>query len=255
MAIEIVTIPCLQDNFCFLIHNTESQQTALIDASEAAPIQAVLDAKGWTLTDVLLTHHHWDHIDGLPALRDRDTPRVIGAGADAHRLPPLDLEVAEGDHFETCGIPTQVIDVSGHTIGHIAFYMPQIKAAFTADSLMALGCGRLTEGTPDLMWPSLMKLRALPDDTAIYSAHEYSASNAAFAITLEPKNAALISRIDADADSRAKNKPTVPNPLSLEKATNPFLRADDPAFRAAVDMETHTPLEVFAAIRARKDVF
>ena len=255
MAIEIHTVACLQDNFCFLIHNGETGQTALIDVSEAAPIQAVLDAKGWDLTDVLLTHHHWDHIDELPALRERYKPRVIGAAADAHRLPPLDLEVGDGDHFTTCGIDTRVLDVSGHTIGHIAFYMPQIKAAFTADSLMALGCGRLTEGTPEMMWPSLMKLRALPDDTAIYSAHEYSAGNGAFAITLEPDNAALISRIDADAANRAADKPTVPNPLSLEKATNPFLRADDPAFRAAVGMHNHTPLEVFAAIRARKDRF
>ncbi len=255
MGIEILTIPCLQDNFCFLIHNDESGETALIDASEAAPIQAMLDAKGWVLTDVLLTHHHWDHIDELPALRKRYAPRVIGAAADAHRLPALDLAVADGDVFTTCGQETQVMDVSGHTIGHVAYYMPGIKAAFTADSLMALGCGRLTEGTPEMMWPSLLKLRALPDDTAIYSAHEYSAGNAAFAITLEPENAALISRIDADAANRAADKPTVPNPLSLEKATNPFIRADDPAFRAAVGMEDHSPLEVFTAIRARKDRF
>ena len=255
MSIDILTIPCLQDNYCFVIHNDETQETTLIDASEAAPIEAVLDQKGWALTDVLLTHHHWDHVDQLPALRKRYAPRVIGAAADAHRLPPLDLEVAEGDQFTTSGLTTQVLDVSGHTIGHIAFYMPQIKAAFTADSLMALGCGRLTEGTPEMMWPSLKKLRALPDDTAIYSAHEYSASNAAFAITLEPKNVELISRVHADAANRAADKPTVPNPLSLEKATNPFLRADDPIFRAAVGMEDHTPLEVFAAIRARKDAF
>ncbi|WP_224825293.1 hydroxyacylglutathione hydrolase [Cognatishimia sp. MH4019] len=255
MGIEILTIPCLQDNFCFLIHNDESGETTLIDASEAAPIQAVLDAKRWVLTDVLLTHHHWDHIDELPALRKRYAPRVVGAAADAHRLPALDLTVADGDTFTTCGQEAQVIDVSGHTIGHIAFYMPGLKAAFTADSLMALGCGRLTEGTPEMMWPSLLKLRALPEDTAIYSAHEYSKSNAAFAITLEPENDALISRIDADAANRAADKPTVPNPLSLEKATNPFLRADDPAFRAAVGMEDHSPLEVFAAIRARKDRF
>ncbi|MEL7213655.1 MAG: hydroxyacylglutathione hydrolase [Pseudomonadota bacterium] len=255
MGIEILTIPCLQDNFCFLIHNDESGETTLIDASEAEPIEAALKSRGWVLTDVLLTHHHWDHIDELPALRERYNPRVIGAAADAHRLPPLDLAVADGDTFTTCGHEAHVMDVSGHTIGHIAFYMPALKAAFTADSLMALGCGRLTEGTPEMMWPSLLKLRALPDDTAIYSAHEYSASNAAFAITLEPENAALISRIEADASNRAADKPTVPNPLSLEKETNPFLRADDPTFRAAVGMEDHTPLEVFAAIRARKDRF
>lgn len=255
MGIEVLTVACLKDNFCFLIHNDDTGETALVDASEAAPIQAVLDQKGWTLGDVLLTHHHWDHIDELPALRARYSPRVIGAAADAHRLPPLDLEVSEGDVFETCGLETHVLDVSGHTIGHIAFHMPAIKAAFTADSLMALGCGRLTEGTPEMMWPSLLKLRALPDDTAIYSAHEYSAGNAAFAMTLEPGNAALMSRIDADAAKRAADKPTVPNPLSLEKATNPFLRADDEDFRAAVGMTDLPPLEVFAAIRARKDRF
>lgn len=255
MGIDILTIPCLQDNYCFLIHNDETQETTLIDASESAAIDAVLMDRGWTLTDVLLTHHHWDHIDQLPALREKYKPRVVGARADAHRLPPLDLAVAEGDTFVTSGLDAHVLDVSGHTVGHIAFHMPGIKAAFTADSLMALGCGRLTEGTPEMMWPSLMKLRALPDDTAIYSAHEYSASNAAFAMTLEPHNPELISRIDADAANRAADKPTVPNPLSLEKATNPFLRADVPAFRAAVGMEDDTPLEVFAAIRARKDAF
>lgn len=255
MGIDILTIPCLQDNYCFLIHNDETQQTTLVDASEAAPIQRVLDEKGWSLTDVLLTHHHWDHIDQLPALRSRYNPRVIGAKADAHRLPPLDLEVSDGDRFTTSGVETQVLDVSGHTIGHLAYHMPALKAAFTADSLMALGCGRLTEGTAEMMWPSLLKIRGLPDDTAIYSAHEYSASNAAFAITLEPDNTDLISRIEADAAKRAADKPTVPNPLSLEKATNPFLRADDPVFRAAVGMEDQTPLEVFAAIRARKDAF
>lgn len=255
MPLEIVTIPCLSDNYAFLAHDATSGQTALIDAPEAGPILAELDARGWTLSHVLLTHHHWDHVDGLAGVLEKHPAKVIGAAADAYRLPPLDHQVAEGDSFEVGGEPVQVLDVSGHTVGHVAFYMPQSAAVFTADSLMALGCGRLFEGSAPQMWESLSKLAALPEETIVYSGHEYTQSNAKFAITVDPNNAALQQRM-ADIDAaRAAGKPTVPSSLALEKATNPFLRATDPAIQGHLGMQNTEPAAVFAEIRARKDRF
>jgi hydroxyacylglutathione hydrolase len=255
MPLEIVTIPCLSDNYAFLAHDAVTGQTALIDAPEAAPVLKALDDRGWTLSHVLLTHHHWDHVDGLAGILAKQPAKVIGAAADANRLPPLDQQVTEGDSFEIGGEPVQVLDVSGHTDGHIAFYMPQSSAVFTADSLMALGCGRLFEGTPAQMWASLNKLAALPDDTLVCSGHEYTQSNAKFAITVDPENQALKDRI-ADIDrARAAGKATVPSTLALEKATNPFLRAADPAIQAKLGMVGADPEAVFAEIRARKDRF
>lgn len=252
-VLELVTVACLSDNYAFLVHNRETGDTALIDAPEAAPIQAALDARGWVLTDILLTHHHADHVDGVEALRG--SARVVGAQADAHRLPPLDLEVSECAAITVCGTVTRIFDVSGHTIGHIAFYMPEAGFAFTADSLMALGCGRLFEGTPDQMWDSMQKLRALPDTTIICSGHEYTESNARFALSLEPENAALILRVDEIKAARAAGKPTVPSTLGEEKRTNPFLRADDPALKAAIGMADAPDVDVFAEVRKRKDKF
>ncbi|MCP9483804.1 hydroxyacylglutathione hydrolase [Shimia sp. CNT1-13L.2] len=255
MPLEIITIPCLSDNYAFLVHNKASGETALVDAPEADKINKVLSQLGWTLTHVLLTHHHWDHIDGLEELQKTHSPKVIGAAADAHRLPPLDLAVAEGDSFTLGGEEVQVMDVSGHTVGHIAFYLPASGAVFTADSLMALGCGRLFEGDPDMMWASLSKLAALPENTIVCSGHEYTEANGRFAVTIDPDNKALQSRIDAIAEARAQGRPTVPSLLSEELATNPFLRATDPAVQRHVGMEGADPAKVFAEIRQRKDTF
>ncbi|SLN23327.1 hydroxyacylglutathione hydrolase [Ruegeria meonggei] len=255
MPLEIVTIPCLSDNYAFLAHDAVSGNTALIDAPESGPILAELVRLGWTLSHVLLTHHHWDHVDGLAGILEKHPATVIGAAADAHRLPPLDQRVVEGDVFEIAGEPVQVLDVSGHTIGHIAFYMPQSAAVFTADSLMALGCGRLFEGTAPQMWASLSKLAALPDETIVYSGHEYTQSNAKFAVTVDPDNAALQQRV-ADIDrARAAGEPTVPSTLALEKATNPFLRAADSAIQVQLGMTDSDPASVFAEVRTRKDRF
>ncbi len=253
MPLELVTIPCLDDNYAFLIHNPQTGDTALIDAPETAPIQAVLDARGWQLTDILLTHHHWDHVDGLPALRG--SARVIGATADAHRLPDLDLAVTEGDEISVCGENVRIIDVSGHTVGHIAFYLPRAGFAFTADSLMSMGCGRLFEGTPAQMWDTMQKLRKLPPETLVCSGHEYAASNVAFALTLEPDNAQVILRAEAIKAARNNGVFTVPSTLSEELSTNPYLRADDPALAAALGITGADPVAVFTEIRARKDRF
>jgi len=255
VPLEILTIPCLSDNYAFLAHDPASGDTALVDVPEAAPILAALAKTGWTLSHVLLTHHHYDHIDGLDEVLAKHPAQVIGAAADAKRLPPLDIAVAEGDTFQVGGQDVQVIDVSGHTLGHIAFHIPDSHAVFTADSLMALGCGRVFEGTPPQMWESLSKLAALPDDTIVYSGHEYTQANAAFALTIEPENPDLQARVRDIAAARAENRPTVPSALSLELATNPFLRANIGQVQKNLGMQDAAPAAVFAEIRGRKDRF
>ncbi|MCP1170452.1 hydroxyacylglutathione hydrolase [Limimaricola litoreus] len=253
MPLELLTVPCLSDNYAFLLHDAASGRTALVDAPEAAPIRAALDAHGWVLSDILITHHHDDHVAGLGELRDG--ARVIGAAADAHRLPPLDLAVSPGDPLEVLDQTVEVIDVPGHTIGHVAFHFAQDHMAFTADSLMALGCGRLFEGTPEQMWDSLRRLRDLPGQTLICSGHEYTETNARFALTIEPDNADLQARAAAIAQARAEGRPTVPSRLSEERATNPFLRADAPELQRALGFEGEAAAKVFAEIRGRKDRF
>lgn len=255
MPLEIVTIPCLKDNYAFLAHDRATGQTAVIDVPEAAPIAAALEQRGWTLSHVLLTHHHADHVDGLTALLAKHPAVVIGAAADAHRLPVLDQAVAEGDTITIGSDTGTVIDVSGHTVGHIAIHFPDSAVVFTADSLMAMGCGRLFEGTPAQMYASLEKLAALPPETLVCSGHEYTTSNAKFALTIEPQNQALISRIEKIETARAQGRPTVPSTLSSECATNPFLRSDSPEIQATLGMTGADPIEVFAEVRRRKDAF
>jgi hydroxyacylglutathione hydrolase len=255
MPLELITIPCLQDNYAYLIGNSGTGECALIDVPEPGPINAAVAASGWSLTTVILTHHHWDHIDGLDGLDNRADLKIIGAKADAHRLPPLDLAVSEGESVTICGESAKVLDVSGHTVGHIALHFADSKLVFTADSLMAMGCGRLFEGTPAQMYASMEKLAALPDDTLVCSGHEYTTSNANFAVTVDPNNADLKARVAEIERLRGMGKATVPSLLSLEKATNPFLRASDAGVQAAVDLQGADPVEVFTEVRARKDRF
>lgn len=255
MPLEIVTIPCLSDNYAYLAHDRTTGDTALVDIPEAGPILDALAQRGWTLSHILITHHHDDHVQGLDAVLAVHPAQVIGAKADAHRLPALDVQVAEGDTVQIGGDTGHVIDVSGHTVGHIAFHFPASQVAFTADSLMALGCGRVFEGTFPQMWQSLKKLAALPPETLICSGHEYTAANARFARTIEPDNPGLMSRIARVEDARAKAMPTVPSLLSLELETNPFLRAGTSEVQDALNMAGAEPADVFAEIRRRKDAF
>ncbi|MEP3848227.1 MAG: hydroxyacylglutathione hydrolase [Paracoccaceae bacterium] len=255
MPLVIETIPCLSDNYAFLAHDSETGATALVDAPEAAPVLEVLDQKGWSLSHVLLTHHHWDHVDGLEGILTKHKATVIGAASDQTRLPPLDIALSEGDSFDVGSESGVVIDVSGHTIGHIAFHFPKSRVVFTADSLMALGCGRVFEGTKPQMWNSLKKLAALPPDTVVCSGHEYTEANAKFALSVDAGNEDLQNRVKTIAKQRAAGQATVPSLLSEELATNPFLRAADPILQANLGMAGAGPTDVFTEIRSRKDNF
>lgn len=255
MPLELVTVPCLTDNYAYLLHDTGSGATAVVDVPEEGPVLAALAARGWRLTDIWLTHHHGDHIAGVPALVAATGARVTGAAADAHRLPPLDRAVTAGESFAFAGEAVDVIDVSGHTLGHIAFHLPGAALAFTGDSLMAAGCGRMSEGTASVFWASLSRLAALPDDTLIASGHEYTQSNLRFALSLEPGNPSLTFREEEVRAARSAGRPTVPSRLSEERATNPFLRASDPALKALMGLADAPAAEVFGAIRAAKDKF
>jgi hydroxyacylglutathione hydrolase len=255
MAFELITVPCLSDNYAFLMHDPDDGTTLLVDVPEAAPILDVVNTKGWDITHVLLTHHHPDHVQGLPDILANHRPIVIGAMADANRLPDLDQPVSQDDRIAIGSAIGDVYDVSGHTIGHIAVHFAEQGIVFTADSLMALGCGRLFEGSAKLMWNSLNKLRALPDATIVCSGHEYTMANARFAMTVDPDNPVLLDRIARIEQARANGTPTVPSNLGEEKQTNPFLRPDDPAIRKHLGMLSATDAEVFGEIRSRKDSF
>lgn len=241
MTLELLTIPCRTDNYAFLIHDAASGRTGCIDVPDHQPILAALAERGWTLTHILITHHHDDHIAGVETLRNATGAQVFGAAADAHRLPRLDHALHDGDTLRFGPEEIHVLATPGHTLGHIAFHLPASRYAFTADTLMAAGCGRIFEGTPAQMFASLTKLAALPPDTLICSGHEYTAANLRFAATIDPDNPSLQARIADTAAARAANKPTVPSLLSLELATNPFLRAPT--------------LAAFTALRAAKDRF
>ena len=253
--LEIITIPALEDNYYFLLHDPASQRTALIDCGDAAPVLAELTTRDWTLDEVWITHHHWDHTDGLPELSAATNAPIFGAAADAHRLPPLAKTFKPGDRFDFAGHEVQILAADGHTLGHIAYYIPFAKALFSADSLMSLGCGRLFEGTPEQMHQTIEGFAALPDDTLIYSGHEYAAANAAFAITVDPNNRTLQKRMDDIAAMRAQGIATVPSSLALEKTTNPYLRSSDPDLKAAIDLPYASAQDVFTALRSRKDHF
>ncbi len=248
MPLDLVPVRCLTDNYAWLLHG--NGQTALIDASEAAPILAELAERGWQLDLICLTHHHADHIQAVPELVAATGARVMGNAQDAARLPPLDLALRPGDTARICGEAAQVIDVSGHTVGHVAFHLPDSALAFTADSLMALGCGRLFEGTAQMMWDSLTRLSALPGRTLICSGHDYCRGNGAFALSVDPENQALRQRLD---DTAAGRRPCAPATLDEERATNPFLRID--ALRPGLGMQGAPDVDVFARLRTMKDSF
>ncbi|MFA7428733.1 MAG: hydroxyacylglutathione hydrolase [Rhodospirillaceae bacterium] len=254
-ALEIIQIPVLSDNYVYLLHDAASGMTAAVDPTLADPVQAVLAERGWTLTHILNTHHHADHTGGNLALKQATGCTIIGNRADAARLPGLDVAVSEGDTVTLGAHSARVLEVSGHTVGHIAYWFEDAAALFCGDTLFALGCGRMFEGTPAQFWSSLSKLRALPDETRVFCAHEYTLSNWRFADSVDPDNATLQARGQAIRTLRDQGKATVPSMLGEEKATNPFLRADDAALASRLGLAGRPPADVFAEIRRRKDSF
>ncbi len=255
MAIVIEQVACLDDNYGFLLHDTDSGATATIDTPEVEPLNAALNKHGWKLTHILNTHHHFDHAGGNEALKAQWSCEVVGAASDIERIPGIDKQVVEGDEFRLGNTLVRVFEVPGHTSGHIAYHLPEESVVFVGDTLFALGCGRLFEGTPEQMWHSLSKLMALPDDTAVYCAHEYTQANAAFALSVESDNPALVERAEQIAAMRAQNIATVPTTIGLERATNPFVRVDSASLRANLNLVNADAVSVFAETRRRKDHF
>jgi hydroxyacylglutathione hydrolase len=251
--LEIELFACRSDNFGVLLHDPETGATVSIDAPEEKPILDALARRGWALSHIFTTHHHGDHVEANLALKKRFGATVIGPARES--IPGIDRKVDGGDTFDFAGRRVEVIATPGHTRGHICFHLPEEKLLFAADTLFALGCGRLFEGTPADMWASLSKLAALPDETTVYFGHEYTLSNARFAKTVDPDNTALLKRVAEIEALRAKGDFTAPTTIGLEKATNPFLRAADPAIRRHLGMERASDAEVFAEIRGRKDRF
>lgn len=251
--LQIHQFPCLSDNFGVLIHDADAGVTASIDAPAAEAVTRALEETGWTLTHILTTHHHADHTDGNLALKAKTGCTIIGPRAEAARIPGIDRSVGEGDTFSFGSFQVQVLDTPGHTAGHISYVLPDASVAFVGDTLFALGCGRVIEGNPRMMWASLQKLMALPPETRIYCGHEYTQANARFALTIEPENAALVARAREVDDLRGTGKATLPTTIARELATNPFLRPHIPAIQQRLNMQGRAEWEIFGEIRERKN--
>jgi hydroxyacylglutathione hydrolase len=255
MPLEIEQFICRSDNFGVLVHDPASGLTASIDAPEEAPIRAKLQDRGWRLDRIFTTHHHGDHVEANLALKAAFDCTITGPAAEAEKIPGIDQKVKGGDVVRLGDIDLRVIDTPGHTLGHISYHLPSERIAFTADTLFAIGCGRVFEGTPAMMFASLEKLRALPDATRIHCGHEYTETNARFALTVDPDNADLVRRYEEVKRLRAAGKMTLPTTIAEEKRTNPYFRVDAPPVRLLLQMENAPSVDVFAEIRRRKDSF
>jgi len=255
MPIQVHQFPCRSDNYGFLAHDPDQDLTACIDTPDADAINAGLEEKGWRLTHILNTHHHGDHTDGNLDLKERWACIIVGASNDAERIPGIDQRVSDGDDYAFGDIAAKVFEVPGHTTGHIAFYFASENIAFVGDTLFALGCGRLFEGTPEMMWNSLQKLMALPDETVVYFGHEYTQANAQFALSVEPGNSQLAARSKEIDRLRAHGLPTVPTTIGLERATNPFVRPMSENLQTTIGLSGADLVSVFAETRRLKDNF
>jgi len=256
MPAEVHQFPCLTDNFGVLVHDPATGATAAIDVPEAAPVLKALDERGWTLTDILVTHRHGDHVQGIPEVKQRfPKARVLAPAGEADRVPLVDATVREGDVARVGSLQARVIETPGHTIGHIVYFFEAEKLLFAGDTLFSIGCGRVNEAPMAVMWDSLLKIAALPEDTAIYCGHEYTLANAKFALTIEPGNARLIDHMKTVEALRAKGAASLPSTLGLELAINPFLRAERPEVQAQLGMAGAAAADVFAEIRERKNRF
>ncbi len=256
MTTHVFQFPCLTDNYGVLIHDSSSGRTATIDAPDAEAVIAAANSKGWAISDILVTHHHADHTQGIAGVKAAFPKlRIVGPAKEAVRIGRLDLEVSEGDIVTIGRLRASVIETPGHTLGQIAYLFDEDQIVFTADALFSLGCGRVLEAPLAVMWHSLSKLAALPGDTQVYCGHEYTEANARFALTIEPDNADLRERAEWVRSARAEGKPTLPTTIALELAANPFLRADQVSVQRSLGMEGADPAQVFAELRTRKDKF
>jgi hydroxyacylglutathione hydrolase len=256
MTISIHQYPCLTDNYGALVHDSTTGATACVDVPAAGASLVALAERGWTLTDILITHHHDDHIQGVPELKAKfPNAKVWGPAKDAGRIPFLDRQVKEDDTAHVGSLRARVIETPGHTLGHIAYHFEENAVAFCGDTLFSLGCGRVFETPLAVMWSSLAKLAALPGETQIYCGHEYTAANGRFAASVDPDNPVLKARIEEVAKLRAERRPTVPTTIAAELSANPFLRVEEPAIQAAVGMSGAEPAAVFGELRTRKDRF
>ncbi|MEI9996248.1 MAG: hydroxyacylglutathione hydrolase [Rhizomicrobium sp.] len=252
-ALDIEIVPCLTDNYAYLVHDAAAGLTAVVDPSEPDPVKTALARRGWRLTHILNTHHHFDHTGGNLPLKEQFGAKVVGPEKDRERIPGIDEGVSAATPWRFGARSVPVLEIPAHTRAHIAFVFDD--AVFTGDTLFAMGCGRLFEGTPAMMWASLSKLAALPDATRVYCGHEYTQSNGRFALTLEPGNAALVKRTREVDALRAKGQATIPSSIGLEKATNPFLRPGSAEIRRTLGLSHVDDVEVFAEMRKRKDNF
>ncbi|WP_420402733.1 hydroxyacylglutathione hydrolase [Nisaea sp.] len=253
--LDVVLVPVRSDNYVYLLHDADSGATAVVDPGEAAPVIAELEARGWKPSHVINTHHHGDHTEGNAAVRAKYGCKLVGPKSETARIPDMDITLAEGDSFEFAGHKAEILETPGHTLGHIAFFFPDSDILLSGDTLFVLGCGRVFEGTMEQMWNSLKKLRALPPSTKIYCGHEYTQSNARFALSVDGDNVKLQAQASEIDRLRADGRPTVPSTLGEELETNPFLRADSPDLAAAIGMDGADPVAVFAEVRKRKDNF
>jgi hydroxyacylglutathione hydrolase len=255
MALIVDVFSARQDNFGYLAHDEATGRTASIDAPEAGPIRDALKRRGWTLSDIFITHHHVDHVEAIGELKAEFGARVVGPRREADKIEGLDELVDDGDHLDLGETRFEVMATPGHTLGHVVFYDPQGGHLFSADALFSLSVGRMFEGTPGPMWDGVKRLRALPDETLVYCGHEYSQSNARFALSVDPENLVLQQRAAEVNALRAEGKPTIPFKLGEDKQANPFMRADAAELARQFGLEGKDPADVFAAIRKAKDNF
>jgi hydroxyacylglutathione hydrolase len=255
MPAEVRLFRCLKDNYGVLLHDSETGATASIDAPEATPVEAALRETGWRLSDILVTHHHADHTDGIRALKEKYKCRVTAPAGEAAKIPSVDDTLREGDTVKLGNLSANVIETPGHTLGHIAYWFRADRLAFVGDTLFSIGCGRVIEGTPAQMWDSLKKLRDLPEDTQVYCGHEYTLANIKFALSVDKDNPVLAAREAQALRQIDEGQPTIPVTIGDEKLANPFLRADVPDLAADIGMAGKPAAEVFAEIRTRKNRF
>jgi hydroxyacylglutathione hydrolase len=253
--LQIELVPCLSDNYAYLVHDPEDGVCAIVDPSEPGPVRAALERHGLRLTHILNTHHHFDHTGGNIPLKQEYGAEIVGPEKDRERIPGIDVGVGEDAPWQFGSHRARILEIPAHTRAHIAFAFEADEAVFTGDTLFAMGCGRLFEGTPEMMWTSLSKLMRLDDRTAVYCGHEYTLNNGRFALTLEPDNRELQTRMAEVQQLRAKNAPTIPSTVGIEKRTNPFLRPNSPEIRRMLNMESASDVEVFGEMRRRKDAF